>query len=272
MIKLIAIDLDGTLLNEDKQLPAENITAIQEAVAAGIKVVLCTGRPLPGTRPVFEQLGLADQFVIVNNGCSTYETTNWQLVAEYHLTNDDILYLSDLVKQEDGVQLTIFDEKDHYYILDEEPSDLVKYDAELVYLEPTQVRAEDLVVLDEIQFQAMFLAEKERLDIFQAKHEAVLNQRFSTVRSQSYIFEAMPMGATKASALKALAERLGFVPDEVMALGDANNDLEMLQFAACSVAMGNSPEHIKALTKHVTGTNNEAGVAQAIYKYALGQS
>lgn len=271
MIKLIAIDLDGTLLNEDKQLPEKNIKAIQAAAAVGIKVVLCTGRPLPGTRPVFEKLGLEDQYVIVNNGCSTYETKDWKLVADFHLTNEDILYLSDLVKKEDGVQLTIFDEKEHYYILDEEPSDLVKYDAELVYLEPTLIRAEDMVTLDDIQFQAMFLAEKERLDVFQVQYEENLSQRFSTVRSQAYIFEAMPMGATKASALKVLAESLGFSPDEVMALGDANNDLEMLQFAGCSVAMGNSPDNVKALTKYVTDSNNEAGVAKAIYKYALGQ-
>lgn len=269
MIKLIAIDLDGTLLNEDKQLPEENIKAVQAAVAAGIKVVLCTGRPLPGTRPIFQQLGIDNQYLIVNNGCSTYDTTTWALVDDFHLTADDIMALSDLAKQEDGVQLTIFDEKEHYYILDEDPSDLVKYDANLVYLEPTVVMAEELILRDDIQFQAMFLAEKERLDAFQDKYEAILSQRFSTVRSQSYIFESMPMGATKASALKALSQRLGIEPEAIMALGDANNDLEMLQFAGCSVAMGNSPDHVKALTKYVTASNNEAGVAKAIMTYAL---
>ena len=83
MIKLIAIDLDGTLLNDKKELPAENRQAIQEAVKAGIKVVLCTGRPLPGTRPIFQQLGLSDEFLIVNNGCSTYETKDcsWWLIT-----------------------------------------------------------------------------------------------------------------------------------------------------------------------------------------------
>lgn len=271
MIKLIAIDLDGTLLNHKKELPSENVEAIQKAVAAGIKVVLCTGRPLPGTRPIFEQLGLTNEYLIVNNGCSTYATENWKLIDDFHLTAEDIRLLSEVSRKEKGVQLTIFDEKEHYYVIDEEPSDIVVQDASLVYLEPTSITTDDLLALNDIQFQAMFLAEESRLDSFQERYEAELSERFSTVRSQPIIFEAMPKGATKAAALKALADRLAISSDEIMALGDANNDIEMLTLAGYSVAMGNSPEHIKSLAKYVTGTNDAAGVAQAIYQYALHQ-
>ena len=74
-VKLIAIDMDGTLLNSQKEIPEENIKAIQEATAAGIKIVLCTGRPRSGIVPHFEKLGLSEEeYIIMNNGCSTYET------------------------------------------------------------------------------------------------------------------------------------------------------------------------------------------------------
>ena len=80
-VKLIAIDMDGTLLNSQKEIPEENIKAIQEATAAGIKIVLCTGRPRSGIVPHFEKLGLSEEeYIIMNNGCSTYETKNWTLL------------------------------------------------------------------------------------------------------------------------------------------------------------------------------------------------
>ena len=79
----------------------------------------------------------------------------------------------------------------------------------------------------------------------------------------------MPKGYTKATALKALSEKLGLSQAEVMALGDAANDLEMLAFAEHSVAMGNATDEVKAICRYETTTNNEAGVAKAIYDYVL---
>ena len=85
-VKLIAIDMDGTLLDSQKEIPVENIKAIQEAAAAGIKIVLCTGRPRSGILPHFEKLGLSEEeYIIMNNGCSTYETKNWKLLLKVYL-------------------------------------------------------------------------------------------------------------------------------------------------------------------------------------------
>lgn len=81
MIKLIAIDLDGTLLDSDKKISNENIKAIQTATKAGIKIVICTGRPKSGVLPYFEKLGLNDEeYIIMNNGCTVYNTKDWELL------------------------------------------------------------------------------------------------------------------------------------------------------------------------------------------------
>lgn len=268
-VKLIAIDMDGTLLDSKKQLPQENIRALKEATEAGIKVVICTGRPLVGVKPFFEQLDVSpDDYVIVNNGCCTHKRQDWELVDDFHLTPEELTYLYRLQEDIPGVQLTAFD-TDHYYVVAQEPLPIISWDAGLVFTEPVCVSLEELLSKDVTYFEAMIVGEAADLDPFQETYEAVLSERFSTVRSQHYIFETMPKGATKATALAKLAEKLGYSPEEVMALGDANNDLEMLSYAGYSVAMGNSPDHVKALAKYVTGTNDEAGVAQAIDRWAL---
>ena len=81
MIKLIAIDMDGTLLDDKKEISPKNKAILQEAAQAGIKIVLCTGRPKSGILPYFDQLNLTDEeFVIGNNGCLTMSSKDWQFM------------------------------------------------------------------------------------------------------------------------------------------------------------------------------------------------
>ena len=82
MIKLLALDMDGTLLNSQKKISQENISAIHKAIKAGVKLVLCTGRPPFGVRPYYELLGLAqeDEYVIVDNGCAIHRTSDWAVI------------------------------------------------------------------------------------------------------------------------------------------------------------------------------------------------
>ena len=268
-VKLIAIDMDGTLLNSQKEIPEENIKAIQEATAAGIKIVLCTGRPRSGIVPHFEKLGLSEEeFIIMNNGCSTYETKNWTLLESESLSRSEMEELLQACEDFPGVALTFTGEKS-YYVVGNEVPELVAYDASTVFTEAKARSLEEIFAEGQVIFQAMYMADSEPLDAFQNAVQDRLSQSYSTVRSQDYIFEIMPQGATKASGLKHLAEKLGIAPDQIMALGDAANDLEMLQFVGQSVAMGNASDDIKELCKYVTLTNDEAGVAHAIRTWAL---
>ncbi|MGT2682890.1 Cof-type HAD-IIB family hydrolase [Streptococcus porci] len=269
MIKLIAIDMDGTLLNHDKKIPADNILAIRKAAEAGIKVVICTGRMQPGVIPYFEQLDFAghDEYAILNNGCSVHHTSDWSLQSYSELSHEDVAFLAKASADYPGVYLTFADQKG-YTVLEDKVPDIVAYDAGLVFTEAKPVTLETVFDHEPI-FQAMYLGEKEELDLFQAEQGAKLSEIFSTVRSQTYIFEAMPAGVTKASALAKLAEELGFFPDEVMAIGDADNDLEMLAFAGVSVAMGNASDKVKAMAKFETASCDQAGVARAIEDHAL---
>lgn len=269
MIKLIAIDLDGTLLNSKKEIPQENIRAIQEATANGTKIVLCTGRPKSGTKPYFDQLCLSeDEFLILNNGCSTYTSLEWNLIHHHELTIDDVKKLEKLSSAYPEVHLTLTTEE-NYYVLGDNVPDLVAMDGELVFTKVKATATSSLEEKPEIIFQAMYMGPSEILDQFEKAVRSQLVEDFSVVRSQDYILEVMPKDVTKAYALKDLADDLNCSAEEVMAIGDAPNDIEMLTFAGTGVAMGNASESIKVLANHITSHCDQAGVAEAIDKYAL---
>lgn len=269
MIKLLALDMDGTLLNEVKEIPLAHIDAIHKAIDKGVKLVLCTGRPLFGVLPYYKKLSLdlQNEYVIVNNGCSTHQTSDWSLVDWRELSKSDIEYLNDLAEKSE-VQLTLFDE-DHYFVLGGKPNQVIENDAKLVFSDLTEISLEEATSGKYRMFQGMFLGTKKETDDFENRFSEELCQRFSGVRSQPVIYEAMPLGTTKASALSRLADILDIQPSEIMAMGDANNDIEMLEFAGLGIAMGNASEHVKALADAVTTSNEEEGVARAIEKYIL---
>ena len=245
MIKLLALDMDGTLLNEAKEIPQAHITAIHQAIEKGVKLVLCTGRPLFGVLPYYKKLGLdlQNEYVIVNNGCSTHQTSDWGLVDWQELSPADIEYLYDLAEKSD-VQLTLFDEE-HYFVLGGKPTEIVQNDAKLVFSDLTEISLEEATSGKYRMFQGMFLGTESQTDDFEERFAEELCQRFSGVRSQPVIYEAMPLGTTKATALSRLAEILKIDSSEIMAMGDANNDIEMLQFAGLGIAMGNASDHVR---------------------------
>lgn len=269
MIKLLALDMDGTLLNEEKELMQPQIDAIHKAVKAGVTVVLCTGRPLVGVKPFVQQLGFdtEDEYIIVNNGCSTHSTNDWSLIDWEELSIADIDYLATFIEN-DHVQISLFDEED-YFVLAEKANDRVNLDASLVGMTPQSIDLDEATSGKHRFFEAMFVGEKEHIDAFENQHNSVLSQKYSTVRSQDYLLEILPNGASKASGLKKLADRLGVLPEEIMAMGDANNDLEMIEFAGLGIAMGNANEQVKAIAQDITDTNENNGVAKAIEKHIL---
>ena len=110
MIQLIAIDLDGTLLSPDKTISPANKQALLDAEAAGVHVVICTGRPLSGVRPIFEEIGFKSDhsYSVINNGCTTVKSLDWSVITYAAFSEDDLLYL-DLLSKEIHPQLSLFD-------------------------------------------------------------------------------------------------------------------------------------------------------------------
>lgn len=272
MIKLIAIDMDGTLLNEKKHIDKAQKEAIHEAVEAGIKIVLCTGRPLYGILPFYEELGLSELdsegYVILNNGCSIHKTKDWELIDQVNFTSDDIDYL---YKFSEGYDINFTLVNDYYYfnIDDRKPTDELITDAGFVFSDITNISLKEAKNGKHKIIKIMFLGNPNIMADFQKENENILKDKYSSVLSQPYVYEILPKGNNKGTGLKKLAKKLGIKQEEIMAIGDGNNDIEMFEYANYSVAMENGTELAKKAAKYETDSNENDGVAKAIRKYAL---
>ena len=272
MIKLIAIDMDGTLLNGKKHIDKVQKEAIHEAIEAGIKIVLCTGRPLYGILPFYEELGLSELdsegYVILNNGCSIHKTKNWELIDQVNFTSDDIDYL---YKFSEGYDINFTLVNDYYYfnIDDRKPTDELITDAGFVFSDITNISLKEAKNGKHKIIKIMFLGNPNIMANFQKENESILKDKYSSVLSQPYIYEILPKGNNKGTGLKKLAKKLGIKQEEIMAIGDGNNDIEMFEYANYSVAMENGTELAKKAAKYETDSNENNGVAKAIRKYAL---
>ena len=275
MIKLIAIDMDGTLLNGKKHIDKVQKEAIHEAIEAGIKIVLCTGRPLYGILPFYEELGLSELdsegYVILNNGCSIHKTKNWELIDQVNFTSDDIDYL---YKFSEGYDINFTLVNDYYYfnIDDKKPTDELITDAEFVFSDITNISLKEAKNGKHKIIKIMFLGNPNIMANFQKENESILKNKYSSVLSQPYIYEILPKGNNKGTGLKKLAKKLGIKQEEIMAIGDGNNDIEMFEYANYSVAMENGTKPARKAAKYQTDSNENNGVAKAIRKYALNYS
>ena len=271
MIKLIAIDMDGTLLNEKKHIDKAEKEAIHEAIEAGIKIVLCTGRPLYGILPFYEELGLSELdsegYVILNNGCSIHKTKDWKLIDQVNFTSDDIEYLYKLSESYD-INFTLVNDT-YYFNIGRKPTDELIKDAGFVFSDITDISLEEAKSGKHKIMKIMFLGDPEIMADFQEKNEDIIKSKYSGVLSQSYVYEVFPKDNNKGTGLKKLTEKLGIKQEEVMAIGDGNNDIEMFEYANYSVAMKNATELAKKAAKYETDSNENDGVAKAIRKYAL---
>ncbi|MGG3694100.1 sugar-phosphatase [Heyndrickxia ginsengihumi] len=263
MYKLIAIDMDGTLLNDHHEVTAEVRHALQKAKANGVKIVLCTGRPLGGVRRYLEDLQLNEEedYVIAYNGALVQNTYTNEVVSELSIRYQDVkeLYALSLQLQ---TPMHFFDTERLYT-----PNrDISKYTVLESYLTQVPLRFCTLNELSEniVIPKAMYIDEPEKLNKTIESIPEDVKQKYTLVRSAPYYYEILHPQASKGNAVRQLAEFLGIQQEEVMSIGDNENDLTMIEFAGCGVAMGNAVQKVKEIANFQTRTNNEHGVAYAI--------
>jgi len=280
MMKLIAIDLDGTLLNEGYQISDENIKAIKQAEQQGIEVVIATGRSYFDARAICGKAGLAN-YIISCNGASIHSREGQQISSiqmEKHDVEHIIKWLDDRnfyyeVSTNKGIYAPCAGRK----ILQLELEGLKGTNSE-----EHLVALQKLIELMHGQLGMVFVNQYQEFigtdDVFykilacsfdEAKRKNGVNQfmrmkQLSMASSFPSNFELVNQKASKGNALEMLAAQLKISFDQVMAIGDSPNDISMLGRVKYSVAMGNAKEEIKALCKFVTQTNGENGVAHAI--------
>lgn len=266
-IKLIAIDIDGTLLNEHNQLAKGTITAISKARQTGIKVVLCTGRPLSGVQPYLDQLNIsgADEYAITFNGAMA-QNLDGKVIAHQTLTYDDFLQ-TEMIARKLGVHYQ-FETMDAIYAFNRDLSPYSIGESYLVRL-PIKFRSPEEIPSDLVISKAMLVDFPKLISKANTNFPQALRDQLYVVQSEPFFIEMMNKNANKGNALRDLAADLGLKAENVMAIGDQGNDLTMIKYAGFGVAMGNGIDAVKTAAKEVTKTNAEDGVAYAINHWVL---
>lgn len=269
MYKLIALDIDGTLLNTEKKITPEVFTSIQEAKNQGAKVVLSTGRPLPGVTPLLEELNLTDDgdYVICFNGAVVQEVKSEKILCDLEMELEDFnLIYNEIYK------------KHNTFIHINTPTNLVtpcKIPGKYTQLEATinKIDVEYIPVEkidNNIKFcKVMIVDESEKLEEIIKSIPKEFYDKYTIVRSVPYFLEFLNKDANKGNALKALCDNINLPIEKTIAVGDEENDQHMIKYAGLGVAMGNARDSIKDIADFITTSNNEHGVANVINKFIL---
>ncbi|MDK0840102.1 Cof-type HAD-IIB family hydrolase [Clostridium perfringens] len=272
-IKLICIDMDGTLLMDQQNVAEEDKKAIKEAVKKGVIVAITTGRIYDCARMYSDTIGLKTP-IIASNG------------AYIGGVNDEEIYNNPL-KQSDLEDFNIITKKNNLFTYVntnwgivstvELPEDHVYKVLNKTLPKDKQVRLEVVKDLDEAfkKYKGEILkgvcVEKEFKDkLKEAKEELIAcTTDLEVVSSWDDNFEIMKKGSSKGEAVQMLAKYLGVSQEEVMCIGDSENDLSMITWAGTGVAMGNAIDSVKEVANYVTSDNKHGGVAEAIRKFVL---
>jgi Cof subfamily protein (haloacid dehalogenase superfamily) len=268
LYKLIAIDIDGTLMNDRKEITKEVNDAIQAAKAKGVKVVICTGRPIVGVQSIIEELKLNDEedFVITFNGALVQNTYSKDVESQITLAYENLKELYELSLKLDS-PFQFFD-TESLYTPNREISRYTVHEAHINQI-PIHYLPIDEVPKDMLIPKVMFIDEPERLNTIIANIPESLWEKYTFVKSTPFFLEILDPSVSKGNAVKQLAEKLSIKQEEVICIGDGENDLSMIEYAGCGVAMANAESVVKEAAQFHTLSNNENGVAYAIEKLIL---
>lgn len=267
-IKLVAIDIDGTLLNNERQITPEVKQAITDATNQGVKIVLTTGRPSIGILDVIQELGLEneDNYMIAYNGAVIQNAGSKKVLLESPLDYNDYLEI-ELLSRQLNIQLHVQD-FEMMYTANKEISPYTIHEASLTGI-PLSYRPVSEMTPDIKIIKAMYIGEPNHLDDVIAKVPQQYKERLSMFKSAPFYYEILNPEATKGNAVHELATLLGIKQEEVMAIGDNENDLSMIEYAGIGVAMENALPSVKAICNKITLSNEEHGVAHAIREWVL---
>lgn len=274
-VRLIALDIDGTLLDSRWKLPAANRAAIHEATRRGIEVALVTGRRYDFALPVAQDLG-CPLTMIVNNG-GMIRSSDGQTRLKHVLAADvarQVLRMT--AKWRDGAAV-IFDRPRANQLMLErlDKDDSIRYAYYSRNLEFIGLAQPLEASLTEDPLQVMFsgtveeMEDVERLLLGSAVADQVRLAATKYPARSFAMLDVLPPGCSKGAALAEWAEKQGLRRDEILAIGDNHNDLEMLHFAGVPVVMGNCVPELRTFGWHETHSNDESGVATAIERFAL---
>jgi len=272
MYKMIAIDLDGTLLNSNKEISQENKKYIKYAVEKGIKVLICSGRIYAGAKVFAEQLAIEGPMVVCN-GAMIRDVKTDKVYYSNMLSKEDCVRVVDLLSKE-GIYF-------HTYIDDVMYAEKLDYAALYYMIKSKDLRSDfrvdvkvvesvkDVIINSTYEPAKIVVMSSELEELNRVRRYVEDIDTIEVVSSNYDNFEILNRGVSKGKALEIVSQEFNIDRKEILAIGDNENDCSMLEYAGFSVAMGNAEDKVKKICDFVAPSNDEDGVAYAIKKFVL---
>ena len=276
-IKLVALDLDGTLFDNSSRISKRNLTAIRSITDKGIHVVISTGRPFEGIP--FDQIkGTGINYAITANGSGIYEISTGKCLYENAMDEELVTPILNFLLTRDIHMDAFIGGKGYTPVQCVETAQKLTVPSSIKnYIITTRTRLDNILQFiheNQLKVQKMTLifypaADGTLIDRETVRKFLVSNPSITTVCGGYNNLEFTRADANKGVGLRKLAEILGVNPDATMAIGDTENDLAIIEAAGIGVAMGNATDAVKARADYVTTTNTKDGVAAAIEHFIL---
>lgn len=284
MYKLVAIDLDGTMLNKYGIVTDKTKEAIQKAKEAGIEVIIASGRPIDSIKQIAKDIKI-EKYFISGNGAIIYDISKSEIIYENTLKKQKVL---DIIKicEENSIYYSIYTEKE--IIAKSLQCNVLYYHKENAHKEETEkthihlvedmydyvANTEDKIIKitvcdnDQVIFKSVLrkLKEIDEIEVLDISHMSrkVIKQGTEEVTIEYFYTEISAKNVDKWTAIEILKEKMNIKTEEIVTIGDNINDKKMLENAGLGIAMGQSHPAIKEIADKVTKTNDEDGVAQAL--------
>lgn len=261
--KLVATDLDGTLIPDDLQVRPRVRQAIRRTLRAGVHVTLATGRAPPDTARYALELGMNVPVICYQGGLIQNPRTGEVL---YRATMDRELAL-------EAIEMAAHDDLDiNVYVNDEIWVSRLRH-GDAFYQQwfglPVRQVADLAAALTDDPIKFIIIAEEAEADRVHPGWKAHFDGRLQIVRSHRLFVEGNPLGVSKGHALARLAAQLGVSREETIAIGDNDNDRSMIEWAGLGVAMGNAPPSLQAIADYVAPPVTQDGVAEVLERFVL---
>lgn len=290
MYKLVAIDLDGTLLNSYGEVSQRTREAIKEATQRGVEVVLASGRPISSVEDLATELE-ADHYLVSGNGATVYDMHKKSIVYDQFLSKEQILNIVKIC-EENSIYYNIYTENEvltkslNYNTLfyhsenthkqEEKRTNInILTDVYDYVLKSNDQKYLKVTVCDQSQIVFGSIIKKLRtigdIDVLDVAHmsKKIIKSGTEEILVEYCYTEITNKNVNKWTALEYIMKKENISKEEVIAIGDNVNDKEMIEGAGLGVAMGNSTQNIKEIANEITSTNNEDGVYEIFRKYIL---
>ena len=270
MYKLVAIDLDGTLVTDNKELTTKTVEVIKEASKKGVKIMISSGRAFYRLEKFIDALGLRkeNQCTICFNGGMIVDNTSKEILYSKNLEAEEVKELIRLGKSF-KLPIMIYAKDTHY--VEKVPEVVEKNKKNLKGMCLKVVNFDELNFNEQQNYiyKVCFIDKPETIIEKRKEISKEMMEKYEMTSSVPEYLEIVKKGIKKSEAIKFVMNKYGIQQEEVMAIGDGENDVEMLSFAGLGIAMENAKNYVKKFANDVTTSNNQDGVANAIEKYIL---